>query len=138
MTRSAFVAEDEVCQVLRMLAVVGASERSPVIAVRSVGGAVARVADDATAYAHRRAQLMFTTTVAGPEPVIEAARPVLAAIWEELAPHVEGAYANFLATATEADVAAVYPARTYERLAAVKRRYDPGNLFAGNHNIRPR
>jgi FAD/FMN-containing dehydrogenase len=137
-TRSAFVAEAKVCHVLRMLAVVGASERSPFIAVRSVGGAVARVADDATAYAHRRAELMFTTTVAGPEPVIEAARPVLAAIWDELAPHVDGAYANFLATATEADVAAVYPARTYERLAAVKRRYDPGNLFAGNHNVRPR
>jgi FAD/FMN-containing dehydrogenase len=69
--------------------------------------------------------------------VVEAARPALAAIWEELAPHVGGAYANFLSSATEEDVAAVYPAETYERLAAVKRRYDPANLFAGNHNVRP-
>ena len=107
------------------------------MAVRSVGGAVARVPEDATAYAHRQADLMFTTTIGGPAPVIEAARPVLAALWERLAPHVSGAYANFLSSAGDADVAAVYPAETYERLAAVKREYDPGNLFAGNHNIRP-
>ena len=73
-----------------------------------------------------------------PEPVIEAARPALEAIWERLAPHVNGAYANFLTSATEEDVAAVYPTETYQRLAAVKRQYDPGNLFAGNHNVRPR
>lgn len=59
-------------------------------------------------------------------------------IWEKLCPHVSGAYANFLTTATDDDVAAVYPAATYERLAAVKRRYDPNNLFAHNHNVRPK
>ncbi|MET7338348.1 FAD-binding oxidoreductase [Nonomuraea sp. NPDC005650] len=136
-TRSAFVDKESVSAVLRILAEVGASERSPFIAVRSVGGAVSRVPDDATAYAHRRAELMFVTTVAGPEPVVEAARPALEAIWRRLAPHVSGAYANFLASATEQDVAAVYPAATYGRLAAVKRRYDPGNLFARNHNVQP-
>ncbi|MBE1582831.1 FAD-binding oxidoreductase [Nonomuraea angiospora] len=136
-TRSAFAGEESVPEVLRILAEVGASEGSPLIAVRSVGGAVSRVADDATAYAHRGAELMFVTTVLGPEPVVEAARPALEAIWARLAPHVNGAYANFLASATEEDVAAVYPAGTYERLAAVKRQYDPGNLFAHNHNIRP-
>ena len=44
-------------------------------AVRSVGGAVSRVPDDATAYAHRQAELMFVTITAGPEPVVEAAAP---------------------------------------------------------------
>ena len=137
-TRSAFVDKESVPEVLRILAEVGASERSPFIAVRSVGGAVSRVPDDATAYAHRQAELMFVTTTAGPPPVVEAARPALDAIWARLAPHVNGAYANFLASATDEDVAAIYPAETYQRLAAVKRRYDPGNLFAGNHNVRPR
>jgi FAD/FMN-containing dehydrogenase len=69
--------------------------------------------------------------------VIEAARPGLTALWARLAPHADGAYSNFLGTTTDDDVAAVYPAATYERLAAVKRRYDPSNLFAGNHNVRP-
>ena len=136
-TRSAFVDKESVSEVLRILTEAGASERSPFIAVRSVGGAVSRVPGDATAYAHRQAELMVVTTVAGPKPVVEAARPALEAIWRRLAPHVNGAYANFLATATEEDVAAIYPAETYQRLAAVKRQYDPGNLFARNHNIRP-
>jgi FAD/FMN-containing dehydrogenase len=136
--RSGFVGNGSVSEVLAILTEVGASQRSPFIAVRSVGGAVSRVPDDATAYAHRRAELMFVTTVAGPAPVVEAARPALDAIWGRLAPYVDGAYANFLTSATEQDVAAVYPAATYERLAAVKRQYDPGNLFSGNHNVRPR
>jgi FAD/FMN-containing dehydrogenase len=135
--RSAFVDRESVPEVLQILAEVRASEQSPFITVRSVGGAVSRVPDDATAYAHRQAELMFVTTSAGPQPVVEAARPALETIWDRLAPHVSGAYANFLASATEEDVAAIYPAETYKRLAAVKRQYDPGNLFARNHNVRP-
>jgi FAD/FMN-containing dehydrogenase len=138
LTRSAFAEEDSVPKVLQVLAETAASEQPPIIALRSVGGAVSRVAGDATAYAHRQAELMLLTTVVGPQPVIDAARPALAAIWEDLAPHVTGAYANFLSSATEEDVAAVYPTETYQRLAAVKEQYDPENLFAGNHNVRPR
>lgn len=137
MTRSAFADKDAVPQVLQILAEVGASEQPPYLAVRSVGGAVSRVPANATAYAHRQAELMFVATVAGPAPVVDAARPGLDAIWTRLAPHISGAYANFLASATEQDVAAIYPAETYRRLAAVKRQYDPENLFAGNHNVRP-
>ncbi|MFI6300037.1 FAD-binding oxidoreductase [Nonomuraea sp. NPDC050790] len=136
-TRAAFAEEESVPEVLRILSEAGAAQGAPFIAIRSVGGAMARVPADATAFAHRHAELMFVTTVGGPTPVVEAARPGLDAIWERLAPHVSGAYANFLAAATEQDVAAIYPKETYERLAAVKRQYDPANLFAGNHNIRP-
>jgi FAD/FMN-containing dehydrogenase len=135
--RSAFVDRDSVPEVLRILAETATSGRSPIISIRSVGGAVSRIPDDATAYAHRRAELMIVTTTAGPKPVIDAARPAVEATWRRLAPHVNGAYANFLASATEEDVAAIYPPETYRRLAAVKHRYDPDNLFAGNHNVRP-
>jgi FAD/FMN-containing dehydrogenase len=135
--RSAFVAKESVPDVLAILAEVGAAERSPILAVRSLGGAVARVADDATAYAHRQAELMVLVTVVAPAPIAEAARPGLDAIWARLAPHVSGAYANFLASATEEDVAAVYPSETYDRLAAIKSQYDPGNLFRRNHNVLP-
>jgi FAD/FMN-containing dehydrogenase len=136
-TRSAFVNTDSVPEVLRILAEAGATERPPIISVRSVGGAVSLVPDDATAYAYRQAELMFATTILGPKPAVDAARPALEAIWTTLAPHVSGAYANFLASATEQDVAAIYPPTTHERLTAIKRRYDPTNLFAANHNIRP-
>jgi len=135
--RSAFADKESVPEVLQVLAEARASQRSPFIAVRSVGGAVSRVPADATAYAHRQAELMVVTFIAGPAPAVETARPALEAFWNRLAPHVNGAYANFIASATEEDVAAIYPAQTYKRLAAVKRRYDPGNLFSRNHNVRP-
>jgi FAD/FMN-containing dehydrogenase len=80
---------------------------------------------------------MIVTTVLGPTAAVDAARPALQENWRRLAPHVRGAYANFLSTADDQDVAAVYPAAAYKRLAAVKAAYDPGNLFTGNHNIRP-
>jgi len=134
--RSAFVDKESVSDVLQTLARVATSQGSPFIGVRSLGGAVSRVSDDATAYAHRQAELVFMTLTAGPHPVVEAAAPALATIWESLEPHVTGAYANFLTRATAEEVAAIYPAETRQRLAAVKRQYDPGNLFAGNHNIR--
>jgi FAD/FMN-containing dehydrogenase len=136
-TRSGFVETASVPDVLGILAEAAAMERSPIMSVRSVGGAVARVADDATAYAHRKAELMFATTVLGPKPAIDAAGPALDAIWERLAPHVSGAYSNFLSSRTDEATAAVYPAATRERLAAVKRQYDPANLFSGNHNVQP-
>jgi FAD/FMN-containing dehydrogenase len=135
--RSAFVGRESVRQVMPIIADIAGSAGSPTIAVRSVSGAASRVPNDATAYAHRQAELMLVTLTAGPEPMVEAAAPALDAIWARLAPHVNGAYANFLSTATEADVAATYPAETLRRLATLKRRYDPGNLFARNHNVRP-
>jgi hypothetical protein len=48
-----------------------------------------------------------------------------------------GAYVNFLADEGTARVHAAYPGATWERLRAVKRRYDPGNLFRSNQNIPP-
>ena len=136
-TRSAFVDKDSVPEVLRILAETGASQGSPIMSIRTVGGAVSQVAADATAYAHREAELMFATTTIGPPPVIAATGPARQALWGKLTPQVTGAYANFLSDAEDADVAAVYPAATYERLAAVKREYDPANLFRSNHNVRP-
>jgi FAD/FMN-containing dehydrogenase len=136
-TRSAFVEPESVAEVLRILCEVGASERPPIIQLRTVGGAVSRVDESATAYAHRMAELMIATTLVGPEPVVTGARPALESIWGGLAPHVAGAYANFLSDSDEAEVAAVFPDDTYRRLAAVKREYDPGNLFSRNHNVRP-
>ena len=61
--------------------------------------------------------------------------------WPAVAAHASGAYTGFLGPAAEAGadagVAAAYPPATYQRLARVKQRYDPGNVFRRNHNIRP-
>ena len=84
--RSAFAGQESVPEVLQILAEVRTSERSPFIAVRSVGGAVSRVPGDATAYAHRQAELMVVTTTAGPKRAVEAARPALDVIWRNSHP----------------------------------------------------
>jgi FAD/FMN-containing dehydrogenase len=48
-----------------------------------------------------------------------------------------GVYVNFLASDAPAAVRAAYPGATWERLVAIKRRYDPTNVFRLNHNISP-
>ena len=53
------------------------------------------------------------------------------------APHDVGVYANFLEVEGDERIRAAYPNGTYERLADIKRRYDPRNLFSMNQNIRP-
>ncbi|TXL61415.1 FAD-binding oxidoreductase [Aeromicrobium terrae] len=136
-SRNAFVGHESTPDALRILAESTRQPGSPVVAVRTLGGAVARVEADATAYAHRQAELMVASMTVGPPPVVAAALPGLDAFWARLAPHTDGAYANFLSGTREEDVAAVYPEETRRWLAAVKRRYDPDNLFAANHNVRP-
>ena len=49
----------------------------------------------------------------------------------------DGAYVNFLADEGAARVRAAYPGATWDRLVAVKRRYDPTNLFHRNQNVPP-
>ena len=107
------------------------------VELRALGGAVARVAPDATAYAHRDAEALVVAGVMLPPgaPPHFAAEPL--ARWSAVADRSSGAYVNFLGTATDADVASVYPPATYRRLADVKRRYDPGNVFRRTHNVRP-
>jgi FAD/FMN-containing dehydrogenase len=137
LTRSGFATGTSVPRVLDILAEASAAPTPPLISVRALGGALARVPEDATAYPHRRAELLVMTLTAGPAAVVDAAEPAVNAIWRRLVPHIDGAYANFLSSDTDADVAAIYPADTARRLATVKRQYDPGNLFDRNHNIRP-
>lgn len=57
--------------------------------------------------------------------------------WSRWPPWARGAYVGSLGSGDPADVAAAYPPGTYRRLAAVKRRYDPANVFRRTHNILP-
>jgi hypothetical protein len=58
-------------------------------------------------------------------------------LWQHLEPRTSGVYVNFLADEGEARIRAAYPPATDARLAAIKRRYDPTNLFRLNQNIQP-
>lgn len=136
-SRNAFVERAGTDAALRILCELGATAGTPFIIIRSLGAALARVAEDATAFAHRRAELMIGTASVGPDPVVQAALPALDAVWDRLAPHVSGTYPNFNSTADDADVTAAYPTDTLKHLAAVKRQYDPSNLFSANYNVRP-
>jgi len=103
-----------------------------------INGAAHRVAPDATAFAYRDAS--FATVIAGmwPEPSQNDANTAwVRRYYEATAPHSEeGGYINFMAGDDQARIKANYKGN-YERLAAIKRAYDPGNLFHLNQNIAP-
>jgi FAD/FMN-containing dehydrogenase len=106
--------------------------------LRVLGGAMARVPADATAFAHRGSKIMaamFTLYEHAEErPTHEAWAADFAAALRQ---GDVGAYVNFLGDEGEARVRAAYPGSTWDRLVAIKGRYDPGNLFRLNQNIAP-
>jgi FAD/FMN-containing dehydrogenase len=106
--------------------------------LRVLGGAMARVPAEATAYAHRQRRIMANVATLYQDPV-EA--PTHAAwvhtLAEALASKQPGAYVNFLSDEGPARVREAYPTPTWNRLAAIKQRYDPDNLFRLNQNIQP-
>ena len=107
------------------------------IALRSLGGAFGRVEADATAFAHRDAEAMVVCGAMLPEAAGAADIGRALGPWGAVTVHGIGTYLNFQGSATADDLAAAYPPATYARLAAVKRAYDPGNLFSLNHNVAP-
>jgi FAD/FMN-containing dehydrogenase len=115
------------------------SPRSYVI-VFHLGGAVADVGETDTAYPRRAEGFDVNINAAWlPE---EAGRADEHAAWvrglfDELDPRARGVYVNFLGEEGEDRVRAAYGAVTYERLARIKARYDPSNVFHRNQNIRP-
>jgi FAD/FMN-containing dehydrogenase len=108
------------------------------VQVRVLGGAMSRVAADATAFAHRDKQaLVIVTNFAPPAADGEPARARTEQFWQALRPYTDGAYVNFLGDEGEQRVHEAYPSATYARLAALKKRYDPTNLFHFNQHIPP-
>lgn len=105
---------------------------------RVLGGAVARVADDATAYAHRQNAIMcnlacFYETDAEKHERQKWVRDFA----EALDQGDNAAYVNFLGPDEQGKLLEAYPAPTLDRLRKVKTKYDPENLFKLNFNIVP-
>jgi FAD/FMN-containing dehydrogenase len=103
-----------------------------------IDGACHDVASDATAFGHRDAS--FATVIAGmwPDPADNEANIAWVRGYSDaIAPHSEeGGYINFMAADDQERVRANYGAN-YDRLAVVKRAYDPDNRFRVNQNIEP-
>jgi FAD/FMN-containing dehydrogenase len=106
--------------------------------LRALGGAMARVPADATAFAHRDRRVMGGVGAvydrAADKPVHDAWAEGFAAALRQGEP---GVYVNFLADEGPGRVREAYPGATWDRLAEVKRRWDPANLFRHNQNIQP-
>ena len=106
--------------------------------LRVLGGAMARVPVEATAFAHRRSRIMVNCAALYERADQEAVYgPWVSGFAAALKQGDEGAYVNFLTDEGPERVRAAYPGSTWDRLATIKRRYDPTNLFRLNQNIAP-
>jgi FAD/FMN-containing dehydrogenase len=106
--------------------------------LRVLGGAMARVPVDATAFAHRNSKIMAMLVALYEKPTEKAVHESWVSNFAAtLRQGDEGAYVNFLGDEGEARVRAAYPSKTWDRLRSIKARYDPTNLFRLNQNIPP-
>jgi berberine-like enzyme len=114
------------------------SAQMAVAQMRVLGGAMARVPAEATAFAHRSSRIMANVAALYERPE-EAPmhEPWLSGFAAALRQGESGAYVGFLGDEGEGRIREAYPGWTWERLAAIKGRYDPTNLFRLNQNIPP-
>lgn len=105
-----------------------------IVQIRALGGAMARIPNQATAFGHRDKSIFVGLINTGFE---EEHRQWVETLWNELRPFTSGVYVNFLGDEGEERVREAYPPLTYARLAGVKLRYDPLNIFKLNQNIKP-
>jgi len=105
--------------------------------LRVLGGAMARVPADATAFAHRGRRVMVALGAVYEDAEETPAHESWVTAFTDALRQGEGVYVNFLGDEGEARVREAYPGPTWDRLAAVKARYDPTNLFRLNQNVPP-
>ena len=119
--------------------VIGASDAAMrVVQIRVLGGAMARVAPEATAFAHRQRRILINVAAFfNGEGDRSVRQGWVDDVTGRLDQGVPGAYVNFLNNEGSDRVRAAYPGSTGERLRAIKARYDPDNFFRRNENIAP-
>jgi FAD/FMN-containing dehydrogenase len=113
------------------------------VAIEAFGGAMSRVPDDATAFNHRHTPFNFLIVGIWPDAADDDAHiRWVRTFWDAMQAFSSGeVYVNYLGQ--EADegaerVKAAYGAAKYDKLVALKTKYDPTNLFRLNQNIKPR
>ena len=102
-------------------------------------GAMSRVAEDETAFGYRNWPYNFLVTSIWSDPAdTEANMQWTRELWDAMQPYLADAvYVNYLGDEGEDRVRKAYPPAKYERLVALKTKYDPTNLFRMNQNIKP-
>ncbi|MCD6054617.1 MAG: linked oxidase domain protein [Rubrobacteraceae bacterium] len=106
--------------------------------IRVLGGAMARVPADATAFAHRSSRIMVNVAALYERPDEAAVyEPWITDFAAALRQGDDGAYVGFLGDEGEGRIREAYPGPTWQKLTEIKGRYDPTNLFRLNQNIRP-
>jgi FAD/FMN-containing dehydrogenase len=109
------------------------------IPIFTLGGAVARVEDDATAFTGRSAahdiNIVASWLPDDPEP--ERHKAWARTTWKAMRPYADGVYVNFMSDEPTTHVQIAYGDRKYAQLTALKSKYDPLNVFRFNQNIPP-
>jgi Berberine and berberine like len=106
--------------------------------LRVLGGAMARVPAEATAFAHRERRIMVALGAVYERPEETAEHENWVTRFAAALDHGDGGvYVNFLGDEGDGRVRAAYPGSTWDRLAEIKGRFDPTNLFSLNQNIPP-
>jgi hypothetical protein len=105
--------------------------------IRVLGGAYARIPAEATAYAHRGEPIMVNVAAFYEGQADKAEKTAWVADFANALKPSGKAYVNFVADEGPARVRAAYPGATWDRLRAIKAKYDPHNFFRLNQNIPP-
>jgi FAD/FMN-containing dehydrogenase len=105
--------------------------------LRALGGAMGRVPSDATAFVHRDRSLLANVAALYESPADQEEHEAWVADLSGDIGGAPGAYAGFLGEDGPGRIREAYPGAAWDRLAEMKRKYDPDNLFRLNHNILP-
>jgi FAD/FMN-containing dehydrogenase len=109
------------------------------MSITALGGAIDRVSDDATAFTGRTAPFDLSADISWPDSTLDDAcatwvREAMAIVEGDLLP---GRYVNELSDASPEMTRSTYGDEKLERLRALKRAWDPTNVFRLNHNVTP-
>lgn len=108
-----------------------------IIAMFQLGGAVSDIDEDATAYSHRNAAFALNCNAGWDDGDDGKHISWARSISDAIEPYTSGVYVNFLGEEGEDRAKAAYGERKYEKLVALKDKYDGTNFFRLNQNIKP-
>ena len=139
-TKSGIVSRLDETLIDAMLELISAAPVSlPRVALPPKGGAVDRVARDATAFWHRGDLYTLILQTRGDDPAEDEKNIAWArSQWPALEKFTTGFYANLNQAEGKTSLVREAYGNNYERLLSLKRKYDPANLFRLNANIDPR